>query len=488
MLLVPAGGVCASHEALSSRANPDLRCDRCNVVFLNLDFLRADYVGLLGDSTSTPNIDDYFKNSIVFENVLSPAGSSYRGNLSVLTGTAPHIYELDVDGYESLKRHKELGQWRRVYTSHETIGQVLAKSGYHTTYLNKGRRSGARTLLDRGFDRYIQFPLQTLFEDLLPSLRSNLETAEQPFFLLFHAIPTRLHTPYYPLNRPRIRGDHIVYKKYKMKGRYYGYRVVRNNNVPVARQAVAEHQIYNQQLIYADEHLQGIFDLLKRFEDDTIIVLYSNHGTQLGDKGIFASNGVSYQSCIHVPLMIKHPKIVNPVRITTPVSLVDLVATIYDMLMIDAPGGMTGNSLIPVISGERYQRTRILGKNDPDEYIREGKWKMLVRYRQQHELYDLTKDPEQRENVILWNRMKAKRMEYINNYETPWKNLIVEDNWKLVLDRAKKIELYDIHEDPNETNDLSRQYPQVVKRLEDALEQAKRESVRKRLSLFQDNL
>jgi len=486
-LLVFSGAVCAEPAHFTAN-NPqlDLNCKGCNVIFLNFDFLRADRVGPSAARSLTPNIDAYFENAIVFEDVSSPAGSSYRGNLSVLTGTEPHWYGLDVHTFERLKSRRALGPWEDIYIAHPTIGQILGASGYHTVYLNKGHRSGKRTFLDRGITDYRDFPLQTLFEDSLPSLQSVLANARPPFFVLFHAIPTRLHTPYYPLDRPRKTGDHIIYTKYKMHNRDYGYKVTRNRKISNAQQRLAEQEIYDQQLVYADDKLAAVFEDLRRLENNTIIVFYSDHGTQLGDKGIFASNGVSFEQCVRVPLFIKHPRIKRRLIVKTPISLIDLVATIYDMVGVRAPDGMDARSLLPVIRGDAYHRKYMVGLNDPDEYIREGYWKLILTPRRKHELYDIRVDPGRKDNRYYLEGERASNLYYLVNFFTPWNNEIRDGGWVMRLDRSWDLKLFDLKNDPLETSDLAEHYPEITKRLLHALERIKHAIDERRLDLARE--
>ena len=464
----------------------DLRCTRCNVIFLNFDFLRADFIGLLNGSDFTQNIDSFFHNSVIFENVSSPAGSSYRGNLSVMTATEPHIYDIDVNSFHSLQAAKNLGPWEPVFKGNTTIAQLLSKAGYYTINLNKGIRSGRSTFLDRGFDQYKQFNIRLVIEDLLPSLHQSLSSARRPFFLLFHPVPTRLHRAFYPLHRRRIQDEDIIYTEYKIDNKPYGYKVLRSRKPSLLRQRIAEHKIYGQQLRYADDKILDTFSFLEDLLDDSIIVLYSNHGTQLGDKGIFASNGVSYQSSVHVPLFIRHPAVTRPIRISTPVSLIDLAPTVYEFLGMTKPAESTGISLAPLITGGSYSREFLVGKNDPDEYIRAGNWKLIIRYRQDRALYDQRKDPMEKFNIYDSSIQIARRLEYIVNFGSSRSNPIFDGGWKLVINDQKEFELYNLESDPGETRNLANLYPQKRDALSAKLDEFKLQARQRMRNMVKD--
>ena len=59
-----------------------LYCPKCNIILLNIDLLRADYVGLINPSQDlTPNIDQYYNNAIQFTNAISASGATYMLSL-----------------------------------------------------------------------------------------------------------------------------------------------------------------------------------------------------------------------------------------------------------------------------------------------------------------------------------------------------------------------------------------------------------------------
>ena len=185
-------------------------CKQCNILMLNIDFLRSDYVVLHNDSTLTPNIDDFFREGLIFKNIYSPSGSTYRGNLSVFTATNPFLYSLDVKTFELLRGKPEFRYWKEIYTSQMTLAERMQSAGYHTAMLNKGTRSGKGTILNRGYDTYKQFPMRVLIEDQIDHLFTQIKNIPEPFFIHFHAIPTRLHRAYFPQHRQRIKDKNII--------------------------------------------------------------------------------------------------------------------------------------------------------------------------------------------------------------------------------------------------------------------------------------
>ena len=439
-------------------------CARCNLVFVNLDFLRSNYIGLLTTRGLTPNIDAFFANAVVFENAYATAGSTYRGNLSVFTATDPHFFAIDVINYTQLERGDRHHAWTDLFHSRRTIAEHLESSGYHTVGLNKGRRSGNHTTLDRGFDSYRDYPMRTLIDDILADALAMLPGLSAPYFLHLHAVPTRLHNAYYPRGRTRNPNPDIIYRPYAMNGEDYAYAVYSDYRVSYDRRWRAEHEIYRQQLDYADESLGALLQYLERIRDDSIIVLFSTHGTQIGDNRIFASDGTGYEMNIRVPLLIHNPAIDGPVRVSTPVSMIDLVPTVLDMLDLPAMPG-DGISLLPVIRGEPYARDYLWGRNDKDEFVIRERWKLLRHFETDRVLTrrdDNDQGKDAGANHYDEHKDEARRLEFVQSPGFVESRTIEREDWRLEVRERQTNRLYDIAADPFESTDLADEFPDVV--------------------------
>lgn len=446
----------------------ELTCQECNLVLINLDFLRSDYVGLVDDSGLTPNINRFFRQSIIFENAYATAGSTYRGNLSVFTSTDPYYYAIDVVNFNRLAR-KNLGPIKNIFSARTSLFEILRTNNYFTFGLNKGYRSGSATFLDRGFDVYQDVPLRTLFEDLVPTIVKQVESEGHPKLVYLHAIPTRLHNAFYPQDRKRILSPHIVYRPYKMNDKDYGYAVRRRYFQGHEDMRAAEHAIYRQQLSYADDQLGLLFDALEVIASETIVVMFSTHGTQLGDKGIYASDGVGYESNIRVPLLIRHPSVELERRISQRVSLIDLSQTLLDMLNIKAPQS-DGISLVPLIAGRLSAREYLWGKNDFDDFIIKGRWKLLRKFDYSRRLY--RHDDLDKNNIFKENQKTARTIEFVEHPGVIKTRSINNETFSLeITENLKQLFLFDLEKDPNEIDNLAHSYPEIVDKLGNILNQ-----------------
>ncbi|MDH3377680.1 MAG: sulfatase-like hydrolase/transferase [Gammaproteobacteria bacterium] len=402
-----------------SLAALDLSCPNCNVILLNIELLRADHVGLLSGSTdsATPNIDSFFGRSIVFEQASAPAGESYRSNLAVQTAMHAFHYDADQSVIDKFAKRgakalppEEARKMVAMLTRYPTMAEVLKENGYHTVSLNQGIRAGERLLLDRGFDQAIEWGRRnTSFRDTVADLGKRLSTADGKSFILYRPEGLHPYPYYYPPDRPRVIQENKIL--YKYRPRFGRFNVTFNVALPQPEQRKIHRLIYRQQLKYIDEELGKVFGLIKKeqLNRSSVIVLYANHGSGLGDNGVHRL-AVSYQSCIHVPLIIYHPKITRQIRVSDPVALIDLAPTIYEIVGASNIPQSDGHSLI---RDDSTNKTDLIGRNDIDEYIRMDNMKLIIKNAVQRELYDLRVDPHENDNLIDSLPSVARRLEAI---------------------------------------------------------------------------
>jgi iduronate 2-sulfatase len=100
---------------------------------------------------------------------------------------------------------------------------------------------------------------------------------------------------------------------------------------------------------YIDAQLGKLLDALEASgeADDTIIVLWGDHGFHLGDHGMWCKH-TNYEQATRVPLMVVDPRnkaVVRGAQATSPVELVDIFASLCDMAGIEVPVGIEGTSV-----------------------------------------------------------------------------------------------------------------------------------------------
>ena len=122
-----------------------LTCPDCNLIVISLTNTRKDHIGLYGyERDTTPNIDEFFKSSLVFENAFSPASWTLPDAASFFTSLFPFSHGVM---YRTQKA--------AVSNAILTLPEILRENGYATAAFTGGGDYNARYGLAQGFDTYI---------------------------------------------------------------------------------------------------------------------------------------------------------------------------------------------------------------------------------------------------------------------------------------------------------------------------------------------
>ena len=143
--------------------------------------------------------------------------------------------------------------------------------------------------------------------------------------------------------------------------------------------------------------------------DDTLVVLVSDHGDQLGEHGMAGKMGNLYEASIRVPLVIRLPDTAHAgADRQQMVEMVDLFPTICDLLSVPRPDGvqaLAGRSLVPVLADPGAAGIAgIVHRRIVHAMLLEGQMARTERLKlnfyadEPGELYDLADDPEETMN------------------------------------------------------------------------------------------
>lgn len=131
------------------------------------------------------------------------------------------------------------------------------------------------------------------------------------------------------------------------------------------------HAVYIGLITEIDDQIGRIVSLLKKTGqwDDTLIIFTSDHGEELGAHGLWGKGGF-YDGSYHVPLVIRDPNSIRPVKTNLFTEHVDLAPTILQWLNLDIPYEWDGRSLLPFVV-----------KTPPDDWrdgvFMEFDWRMI---------------------------------------------------------------------------------------------------------------
>jgi choline-sulfatase len=175
-----------------------------------------------------------------------------------------------------------------------------------------------------------------------------------------------------------------------------------------AAQVRAARRAYFGAIAYVDDLLGRLMQALRSaaLAEDTIVILTSDHGEMLGERGLWYKMSF-FERASRVPLVVANPGRFEPRRVGASVSLVDLMPTLIDLAGGNAQSlgiGIDGRSLAPHLRGagghdEAIGEYLAEGAIAPMVMIRRGAYKFIHSPVDPDQLFDLNRDPLERDNL-----------------------------------------------------------------------------------------
>lgn len=159
---------------------------------------------------------------------------------------------------------------------------------------------------------------------------------------------------------------------------------------------------YLAAVAYADAQLGTFLAAMDRTDawDDTTLVVWSDHGYQLGDKEVWGKF-THWEQATNAPLVIVDPDHGRPGTVVdTPVSLMDIFPTLTDLAGVEDGGVRDGHSLVPLIDDPDADWNGFAGSIiDGSISIRTTGFRYILSLDGTEQLYDMRQDPGQRTNL-----------------------------------------------------------------------------------------
>ena len=374
--LLAAG--CRRREATSS-ATPEMSAVRAtnaaSVLLITVDTLRPDALGWVSGRNATPALDRLASEGLRFPAAVAPAPLTFPSHAAMMTGVLPRRLGLRDNG-------QTLG------SEPETLAGVLRARGYATAAFVSGYPLSREFGLDRGFDTYDdRFTagagenVERTAPETTKAALAWLASARAPWFLWVHYFDP--HYPYEPpagFARPGARGS------------------------------------YDGEVAYADRAIGGLLDAAESATAGSLLTVFAgDHGESLGEHGEGTHGFFVYDATVLVPLVFRLPGTIRPAERRAPAQLVDLAPTVADLLGAPPFPQADGVSLVRPRDGaappayvETWQPWLSYGWA-PLQSLRHEGWKLVVAPRP--ELYDLSSDPHEQENVFDSERDRARALE-----------------------------------------------------------------------------
>jgi len=382
-----------------------------NIILITLDTTRADHLGCYGyERNTSPNIDKIAAESVLYKKALATSSWTLPSHASLFTGkfSSSHGATFDTNGplklldaIEGPKEWTNAFRARGLSQNELTLAHILKNTGYKTAAVAGGPWLKRAFGLDKGFDFYDDAEISTFngrtANQVTAGAINLLEKVKgHNFFLFLNYFDA--HSPYCP--------PEGFAKTFLPKG----------TELPIQHPSIKQiNCLYDAEILYMDHYIGKLFEQLKkdRLYENTFIVITSDHGELLGERGKFGHGYYLYQQELHIPLLLKYPgSEVSPAEKDDIVQLTDVFALILDRTGVKVPPE-TQAGLPPDIGHPVLAETYPLPILTPDGHWRamfEKDYKFIWSSKNNHLLFNLKNDPEEYKNLFRKNTYKANIM------------------------------------------------------------------------------
>lgn len=204
--------------------------------------------------------------------------------------------------------------------------------------------------------------------------------------------------------------------------------------------------------------------------DNTIVIVWSDHGWHLGDKGIWGK-ATNYEIATRVPLIISTPDMVAKNRGASSdalVELVDMYPTLCELAGLSTPKHLEGHSFVPLLENPKLDWKSAVFSQYPNPALREWAANPLSDGMRETFFGPLIKEVEGRiktQQKEKWNRDFFENFLMGYSMRTDKYRMIV---WKDRRDKEAEpvfVELFDHDTDPKETTNIAEANPEIVAQL-----------------------
>ena len=184
---------------------------------------------------------------------------------------------------------------------------------------------------------------------------------------------------------------------------------------------------YLASVSFVDSQVGRVLDALEQSgqADNTVVVLWSDHGWHLGEKAISGKNSL-WEESTRVPLIFAGPGVAKAANVTSPAELLDLYPTLSELCGLSEPKLVDGHSLVPQLKDATAERTwpAITTHNVNNHSIRTEHLRYIRYADGSEELYDLARDPNEWKNVVKYGyeaelRKLRKWVPVVNQHPVP---------------------------------------------------------------------
>lgn len=361
-----------------------------NILFIAVDDLRPELNFYGADHIQSPNLDKLASESLIFDRAYCNIPVCGASRVSLMTGVRPTRKRLidyrtqkDVDlpavvslpmllkqnNYTTISNGKiyhhpmdDSLAWDEIWHPDPLWDFALPKSQQIRKETKRGLPVEAADVADSVY-RDGKLALKVM-EDL-----RKLKEAGQPFFLTMGV--AKPHLPFtapkkywdlYDREKIELPESYVqpettpkkAFHKYGELRQYEG--IPKKGEVPVAMAKELIHGYYAS-VSYIDAQIGLVLDELARLNlaDNTIVVLWGDHGWNLGDHKLWCKH-VTFETALRTPLILKVPGKTKGQRTDAIAEFIDIYPTLAELVGLSAPETAVGQSAVPILEGQKSEK------------------------------------------------------------------------------------------------------------------------------------
>jgi arylsulfatase A-like enzyme len=492
---------------------------RMNVIIIGSDSLRGDKLGYTGyrprrvDGMAaagvSPNIDALAKRSINLANCLTPIASTLESGTTLMSSQYPHTHGFR-QMYPSEKTVKE------AKASISPIAGILRKEGYDTAAIGDWC-AGYYEMMPLGFENisvssfdnfkiymsqavvlahfviplyfdhqigYEIFPqLGSFAQFVTPQVVTNRVTqrldqvskAGKPFF--WHVFYSCNHLPYRnpaPYSTMFADPDYVGPNKNGVAfdiDEFIGGTDLENKwNALPDKEIQQIRDLYDGCTRQFDDNVGEIIKALEKHQllENTIVIITADHGDNLYEEGVTLGHGLTFNGGLqanHIPLVFYLPK-AEQLNIPEQVRMLDIIPTLADLLDLEKPSEWEGQSFSKWLDGSETPKSRAFYGETGFPFI-QFRVKGIER----------PKLPPMDEMTYIedtFNYQFVLKKEFKKPLVAAKQRCLATEKWKLIctptIEGERHFGLFKRSEGVSMEEDVSSEYPEVLKAMRSALE------------------
>jgi choline-sulfatase len=402
-----------------------------NVVVIVMDTTRADRCSFLGyERPTTPRLCEFAKDAVAFADCWSPAGWTGPAHATLFTGLRPEHH-----GFHD-------GDRNFLGPEFPTLAEQFAKAGYATACFTNNDWVAPEFGLSRGFERFE--PLFAREGRPYPTARETHELAAawceetakggRPLFVFVNDMEP--HAPYAPpddMATAFVRGAPTPGEL--ADARLYQYPRTNAYSLGVeelsAKQLGLLSDLYDAEIATLDREIGALFDRLTKsgLLDAAVVAVTSDHGELLGEHHQIEHGHSLHRAARHVPLLVrKKGRFDGGRRVDSVVRLEDVPPKLLELCGIAVPAGLDGAPLdqdvgprvARAVQGANPARRAALAAQHPGadttrflagiRAVYDGRMELLTYTDGGAELYDVSKDPGETDDLAAGSPDEVKRL------------------------------------------------------------------------------